>query len=82
MKQIISCFLFKKFFFSRVLTGDESKNKLLKKNLELAFISIMSIVFVKPIFLKSKDKLLKTEQDSLKNTQNLKNCRLLTNFIK
>ena len=82
MKQTISCFLFKKFFFSRVLTGDESKNKLLKKNLELAFISIMSIVFVKPIFLKSKDKLLKTEQDSLQNTQNLKNCRLLTNFIK
>ena len=37
MKQIISCFLSKEFFFSEILTGDKSKSKILKKESEIDF---------------------------------------------
>ena len=36
-------------------------------------MSIMSIVFVVPVFLNSKEKLLKTEWNSLENTRKVVN---------
>ena len=66
-------FSFQRFFFSHFDWRRIKKQKAEKKNLKSAFISIMSIVFVVPVFLNSKEKLLKTEWNSLENTRKVVN---------